>query len=79
MEVLLIDVSALGIFLGYMALTYWHGISHQSQSQGQPHTQLMGLRRAGGERWRAWLSGIARVHERGQLAHRSESPSADRN
>jgi hypothetical protein len=31
MEILLIDVGALGLFLGYMAIVYWHGISHEVQ------------------------------------------------
>jgi len=31
MEVLLIDIGALAVFLGYMAVVYWHGVSHESQ------------------------------------------------
>jgi hypothetical protein len=31
MEVLLIDVGALAVFLGYVAIVYWHGISHEAQ------------------------------------------------
>lgn len=32
MEVLLIDIGALAVFLGYMAIVYWHGISHDSRT-----------------------------------------------
>ena len=28
MEILLIDMGALAVFLGYMAIVYWHGVSH---------------------------------------------------
>jgi hypothetical protein len=31
MEILLIDVGALGVFLGYVAIVYWHGVSHETQ------------------------------------------------
>jgi len=30
MEILLIDIGALALFLGYIALVYWHGISHDA-------------------------------------------------
>jgi len=30
MEILLIDIGALAVFLGYIALVYWHGISHEA-------------------------------------------------
>ena len=32
MEVLLIDIGALAAFLGYVAIVYWHGISHDSRT-----------------------------------------------
>jgi len=28
MEILLIDIGALALFLGYMAIVYWHGTTH---------------------------------------------------
>jgi hypothetical protein len=31
MEILLIDIGALAVFLGYMAIVYWHGITHEIQ------------------------------------------------
>ena len=31
MEILLIDIGALALFLGYMAIVYWHGITHEAQ------------------------------------------------
>lgn len=31
MEVLLVDIGALAMFLGYMALVYWHGITHDAR------------------------------------------------
>ena len=31
MEILLIDVGALAVFLGYVATVYWHGVNHQAQ------------------------------------------------
>jgi hypothetical protein len=47
MEILLIDIGALAMFLGYMALVYWHGITHdarpatrkadRSDSERRPH------------------------------------------
>src|SRR5215831_9712103 len=30
MEILLIDLGALALFLGYIAIVYWHGISHDA-------------------------------------------------
>jgi hypothetical protein len=35
METLLIDIGALGVFLGYMAIVYWHGVSHEAQRAGR--------------------------------------------
>ena len=35
MEVLLIDMGALAMFLAYMAIVYWHGVSHEAQRPGQ--------------------------------------------
>jgi hypothetical protein len=35
MEVLLIDVGALAIFFGYMAIVYWHGVSDETESPGR--------------------------------------------
>jgi hypothetical protein len=31
MEALLIDIGALAMFLGLMAIVYWHGVSHEAQ------------------------------------------------
>jgi hypothetical protein len=31
MEILLIDVGALAIFLGYVAIVYWHAVAHEAQ------------------------------------------------
>jgi hypothetical protein len=30
MEILLIDIGALALFLGYIVLVYWHGISREA-------------------------------------------------
>jgi hypothetical protein len=35
METLLIDLGALGVFLGYMAIVCWHGVSHEAQRHGR--------------------------------------------
>jgi hypothetical protein len=35
MEVLLIHVGALAMFLAYMAIVYWRGVSHQAQRPGR--------------------------------------------
>jgi hypothetical protein len=56
MEVLLIDIGALAAFLGYVAIVYWHGISHDARSA--PHG------RTGSGRSRASWPGMA---EAGQL------------
>jgi hypothetical protein len=32
MEVLLIDIGALALFLGYIAIVYWHGATQESRS-----------------------------------------------
>ena len=34
MEVLLIDMGALAMFLAYMAIVYWYGVSHEAQAPG---------------------------------------------
>jgi hypothetical protein len=34
MEVLLIDMGALAMFLAYMAILYWRGVSHEAQRPG---------------------------------------------
>jgi hypothetical protein len=31
MEVLLIDIGALAVFLAYIAIVYWHGVSHDTK------------------------------------------------
>jgi hypothetical protein len=31
MEILLIDVGALALFLGYVAIVYWHAVVEQGQ------------------------------------------------
>jgi hypothetical protein len=30
MEILLIDVGALAVFLGYVAIVYWHAVAHEA-------------------------------------------------
>ena len=49
MDILLIDIGALAVFLGYIAIVYWHGISQEAD----PATRKAGqsdslLRRHGG-------------------------------
>jgi hypothetical protein len=48
MEVLLIDMGALAMFLAYMAIVYWHGVSHEAQPPGhrspRDRSDLAGLR-----------------------------------
>jgi hypothetical protein len=34
MEVLVIDMGALTMFLVYMAIVYWYGVSHEAQPAG---------------------------------------------
>jgi len=29
MEILLIDLGALGVFLGYVTIVYWHAVTHE--------------------------------------------------
>jgi hypothetical protein len=41
MEVLLIDIGALAVFLGYMAFVYWHGISHDSRGGRRERTECI--------------------------------------
>ena len=36
MEILLIDIGALAMFLGYMAIVYWHGVSQEGQPARRP-------------------------------------------
>src|SRR5437764_14261779 len=31
MEILLIDIGALAVFFAFMAIVYWHGVSHEEQ------------------------------------------------
>ena len=31
MEILLIDIGALAAFLAYIAIVYWHGVSHETR------------------------------------------------
>lgn len=40
MEVLLIDIGALAAFLGYAAIVYWHGISHDQRTARRGRTGL---------------------------------------
>jgi len=35
-KVLLIDMGALAMFLAYMAIVYWHGVSAEAQPPGHP-------------------------------------------
>jgi hypothetical protein len=34
MEILLIDIGALAVFLGYVAIVYWHAVSQESPPTG---------------------------------------------
>jgi len=34
MEVFLIDMGALAMFLAYIAIVYWRGVSHEAQRPG---------------------------------------------
>ena len=65
MEVLLIDIGALAVFLGYIAIVYWHGVSHETQPGRQER--------------RACTTWLARAPEQGPLAPPSRSASAHRN
>jgi hypothetical protein len=40
MEVLLIDIGALAAFLAYVAILYWHGISHDPRPTRRGRTGL---------------------------------------
>jgi len=42
METLLIDIGALAVFLGYMAVVYWHAVSHAAQPHGHALIDLSG-------------------------------------
>ena len=44
MEALLIVLGALALFLGYMAIVYWHAVAHESQSPAQGSAHLDGER-----------------------------------
>lgn len=48
MEILLIDIGALAVFLGYMAVVYWHGISHEAQPAAHKARQSVSLLRQHG-------------------------------
>jgi hypothetical protein len=37
MEILLIDLGALALFLGFMALVYWHGVAQPSARRQLAH------------------------------------------
>jgi hypothetical protein len=64
MEVLLIDIGALAIFLGYMAIVYWHAVSHDSQTRERTRIELMRTPAWSGTDLRqAWLSWVAKEHE----------------
>ena len=49
MEILLIDVGALAMFLGYIAIVYWHGVTHGAETaarkveRGGPVGQVHGI------------------------------------
>jgi hypothetical protein len=32
MEILLIDIGALALFLAYIVIVYWHGVTHEAHS-----------------------------------------------
>jgi hypothetical protein len=40
MEVLLIDIGALAAFLGYVAIVYWHGVSHGPSTARRAHSGI---------------------------------------
>jgi hypothetical protein len=65
MEILLIDIGALAVFLGYIAIVYWHAVSHETQP--------------GREQRRARTTWVATAPEQGPLAPPSRSASAHRN
>ena len=80
MEILLIDMGALAIFLGYMAIVYWHAVSRDARPRDRARSDL--LRTApwsGPDLRQAWLSSVAKEHERGRLARQSGSTNARRN
>ncbi|MGN6452913.1 MAG: hypothetical protein ACTHL7_07600 [Steroidobacteraceae bacterium] len=80
MEILLIDMGALAIFLGYMAIVYWHAVSHDSRPRDRARIDLMRKAPWSGAGLRqAWLSWVAKEHERGRLARQSGSTNARRN
>lgn len=35
METLLIDIGALAMFLGFMAIVYWHGVTQEAPPSGR--------------------------------------------
>jgi hypothetical protein len=79
-EILLIDMGALAIFLGYMAIVYWHAVSHDSRPRERARIDLMRTAaRNGADLRQAWLSWVAKAHERGRLARPSGSTNARRN
>ena len=42
MEILLIDLGALALFLGFMALVYWHGVAQPSARRRLAHHSTLG-------------------------------------
>ena len=44
MEVLLVDLGALAVFLGYVAIVYWHGISHDPPAPRRERTERGSVR-----------------------------------
>jgi hypothetical protein len=49
MEVLLIDIGALAMFLGYVAIVYWHGVSCDARPR---ECRFTGVSRAAAARTR---------------------------
>jgi hypothetical protein len=47
MEVLLIDIGALALFLGYIAIVYWHGATQESRSVARKAKQSDAARARG--------------------------------
>jgi len=39
MEAVLIDIGALGAFLVYVAIVYWHAVSHEARLPASPRTK----------------------------------------
>jgi hypothetical protein len=45
-EILLIDIGALAVFLGYVAIVYWHGASREANTGEHAHRESARTRSA---------------------------------